>query len=117
MDVLIPWKPVVFIWLLLSAMLWCGYVGSSLIEGKNPFVVYALREVHAATGRGLRTRSRFVVIEQFLKVSRELVIVTTAVEELVSAAVAFKTSKGAAFPALFGEVVHFFEFLLIENSL
>lgn len=42
MVVLIAWKPVVFIWLLLSAMLWCGYIGSSLVEGKNPFAPYTL---------------------------------------------------------------------------
>lgn len=42
MVVLIAWKPVVFIRLLLSAMLWCGYIGSSLVEGKNPFAPYTL---------------------------------------------------------------------------
>ncbi len=42
MVVLIPWKPVVFVWLLLSAMLWCGYVGSSLLERKNPFTPYTV---------------------------------------------------------------------------
>jgi hypothetical protein len=47
MIVLIPWKPVVVIWLLLSAMLWCGYVGSSLIEEKNPFAPYTIQAVHA----------------------------------------------------------------------
>ena len=43
MIVLIPWKPVVVISLLLFAMLWCGYVGSSLMEGKNPFAPYTLQ--------------------------------------------------------------------------
>ena len=48
MVVLIPWKPVVFVWLLLSAMLWFGYVGSSLLEGKNPFAPpNTLHELHA----------------------------------------------------------------------
>ena len=47
MIVLIPWKPVVVVWLLLSAMLWCGYVGSSLMEGKNPFAPYTLQAPHA----------------------------------------------------------------------
>jgi len=46
MNILVPWKPVVLIWLLLSAMLWCGYVGSSLLEGKNPFALYALQAPH-----------------------------------------------------------------------
>jgi hypothetical protein len=39
MVILISWKPVVFVWLLLSAMLWIGYVGSSLLQGKNPFAM------------------------------------------------------------------------------
>jgi len=46
MIVLIPWKPVVVIWLILSAMVWCGYVGSSLMEGKNPFAPYTLQAGH-----------------------------------------------------------------------
>ena len=46
MIVLIPWKPVVVVWLMLSAILWCGYVGSSLMEGKNPFVPYTLQASH-----------------------------------------------------------------------
>jgi hypothetical protein len=44
--IVVPWKPVVFIWLLLSAMLWCGYVESSLMEGKNPFAAYTIHETH-----------------------------------------------------------------------
>jgi len=47
MLILIPWKPVVIIWLLLSAMVWCGYVGSSLMKGKNPFAPYTIQESHA----------------------------------------------------------------------
>lgn len=47
MIIFIPGKPVVIIWLLLSAMLWCGYVGSSLMEGKNPFAPYTLQAPHA----------------------------------------------------------------------
>jgi hypothetical protein len=46
MLIVVPWKPIVFIWLLLSALLWCGYVGSSLMEGKNPFVPYTIDEPH-----------------------------------------------------------------------
>jgi hypothetical protein len=46
MIILIPWKPVVFVWLLLSAVLWCGYVGSSLIAGKDPFAPYTLQAPH-----------------------------------------------------------------------
>lgn len=46
MIVLVPWKPVVVIWILLSAILWCGYVGFSLMEGKNPFAPYTLQASH-----------------------------------------------------------------------
>ena len=37
MLILVPWKPVVFVWLLLSAMclFWAGAM--CLVEGKNPF--------------------------------------------------------------------------------
>jgi hypothetical protein len=38
MLILVPWKPVVFVWLLFSAMFFCGFVVSSLIDGWNPFV-------------------------------------------------------------------------------
>jgi len=38
MFILVPWKPVVFVWLLLSAMLFSGYVVQSLMEGRNPFL-------------------------------------------------------------------------------
>ena len=37
MLIVIPWKPVVVVWCLLAAMLWVGYVGYSVLEGKNPF--------------------------------------------------------------------------------
>jgi hypothetical protein len=39
MLILIPWKPVVVVWCLLAAMLWVGYVGYSVLEGKNPFAM------------------------------------------------------------------------------
>jgi hypothetical protein len=37
MLILVPWKPVVFVWLLLSAMclFWAGAM--CVVEGKNPF--------------------------------------------------------------------------------
>jgi hypothetical protein len=37
MVILVPWKPVVFIWLLLTAMFlfWAGAM--CVVEGKNPF--------------------------------------------------------------------------------
>jgi hypothetical protein len=37
MYILAPWKPVVFVWGLLSAMIFFGFVASSVIEGKDPF--------------------------------------------------------------------------------
>ena len=40
MYILVPWKPVVLVWGLLSGMILVGFVASSLIEGKNPFVPY-----------------------------------------------------------------------------
>ena len=39
MLILIPWKPVVVVWCMLAAMLWVGYVGYSVLEGKNPFAM------------------------------------------------------------------------------
>jgi len=37
MRILVPWKPVVLVWGLLSAMIFFGFVASSLREGKDPF--------------------------------------------------------------------------------
>ena len=37
MYILVPWKPVVFVWGLLSAMIFFGFVSSSVLEGKDPF--------------------------------------------------------------------------------
>jgi hypothetical protein len=37
MRILVPWKPVVLVWGLLSAMILVSFVASSLIQGKNPF--------------------------------------------------------------------------------
>jgi hypothetical protein len=50
MLILVPWKPVVFIWLLLSAMLFVGFIASSLMDGWNPFVPRMLQrhETHHA---------------------------------------------------------------------
>jgi hypothetical protein len=47
MLILIPWKPVVFVWLLLSAMLFCGFVVSSIMDGWNPFVPRMLQTQRA----------------------------------------------------------------------
>jgi hypothetical protein len=35
--ILVPWKPVVIVWALLSGMILAGFIGSSLLQGKDPF--------------------------------------------------------------------------------
>jgi hypothetical protein len=42
MLIFVPWKPVVIVWLLLSAMILAGYIASTWIEGRNPFAPYSL---------------------------------------------------------------------------
>jgi hypothetical protein len=37
MQILVPLKPVVLMWGLLSAMIFFGFVASSVLEGKDPF--------------------------------------------------------------------------------
>jgi hypothetical protein len=37
MYILVPWKPVVLVWGLLSGMIFVGFVASSALQGKNPF--------------------------------------------------------------------------------
>ena len=49
MLILIPWKPVVVVWCLLAAMLWVGYVGYSVLEGKNPFAMAQHHSYHLQT--------------------------------------------------------------------
>jgi hypothetical protein len=43
MRILVPWKPVVLGWGLLSAMIFLGFVASSLREGKDPFAPSAMK--------------------------------------------------------------------------
>ena len=61
MLILVPWKPVVVVWCLLAAMLWVGYVGYSVLEGKNPFAMpqhhtYRL-QTHSTADNGARNKS------------------------------------------------------------
>ena len=61
MLILIPWKPVVVVWCLLAAMLWVGYVGYSVLEGKNPFAMaqhhsYRLQP-HSTTDNGTHNKT------------------------------------------------------------
>jgi len=37
MRILVPWKPVVLVWGLLSGMILVSFVASSLLAGKDPF--------------------------------------------------------------------------------
>ena len=37
MYILVPWKPVVLVWGLLSAVIFFGFVASSVLEGKDSF--------------------------------------------------------------------------------
>jgi hypothetical protein len=61
MLILIPWKPVVVAWGLLAAMLWVGYVGYSILEGKNPFAMaqhHSYRfQTHSTPDHGTRQES------------------------------------------------------------
>lgn len=49
MLILIPWKPLVIAWCALAAMLWVGYVGYSVLEGKNPFAMAQHHSYHLQT--------------------------------------------------------------------
>ena len=61
MLILVPWKPVVVAWSLLAAMLWVGYVGYSVLEGKNPFAMaqrHSYRvQAHSTANHGTRNKS------------------------------------------------------------
>ena len=37
MRIFVPWKPVVLVWGLLSAMIFFGFVASSVLDGKDSF--------------------------------------------------------------------------------
>ena len=43
MRILVPWKPVVLVWGLLSGMILISFVASSLLEGKKPFTPSATK--------------------------------------------------------------------------
>jgi hypothetical protein len=52
MHILVPWKPVVLVWGLLSAMIFFGFVASSVLEGKDPFAPGATIAQPAAVKTG-----------------------------------------------------------------
>ena len=49
MLILVPWKPFVFGWLLLTAMILAGYAVYCIQEGRTPFSIerYHLQQVHS----------------------------------------------------------------------
>src|ERR1700677_687114 len=42
MRILVPWKPVVLVWGLLSGMILVSFVASSVLQGKDPFAPGAI---------------------------------------------------------------------------
>jgi hypothetical protein len=52
MHILVPFKPVVLAWGLLSAMIFLGFVASSVLEGKDPFAPGATITQPAAVKTG-----------------------------------------------------------------
>jgi hypothetical protein len=52
MYILVPWKPVVLVWGLLSAMIFFGFVASSVLQGKDPFAPGATITQPAAAKTG-----------------------------------------------------------------
>ena len=48
MQILVPWKPVVIVWGLLSTMILFGFVASSVLQGKDPFAPGAIISQPAA---------------------------------------------------------------------
>ena len=52
MYILVPWKPVVVVWGLLSAMIFFGFVASSVLQGKDPFAPRATITQPAAAKTG-----------------------------------------------------------------
>ena len=51
MRILIPWKPVVLVWGLLSGMILVSFVASSLLAGKDPFAPSAKKTGVAQTAQ------------------------------------------------------------------
>jgi hypothetical protein len=52
MFILVPWKPVVIVWGLLSAMILFGFVASSVLQGKDPFAPGAVIAQPSAMNAG-----------------------------------------------------------------
>jgi hypothetical protein len=56
MYILVPWKPVVLVWGLLSAMIFFGFVASSVLQGKDPFAPGTTITQPPSVKTGLRKR-------------------------------------------------------------
>jgi len=57
--ILVPWKPVVIVWLLLSGMIFAGFIGSSLLQGKDPFAPPpSVQQTNTAKAPAARTRQQ-----------------------------------------------------------
>ena len=52
MYILVPWKPVVLVWGLLSGMILVGFVTSSVLKGQDPFAPGATIMQSSATKSG-----------------------------------------------------------------
>jgi len=52
MQILVPWKPVVLVWGLLSGMIFVAFVASSVLQGKDPFAPGATITQPAAAKTG-----------------------------------------------------------------
>jgi hypothetical protein len=50
MTILVPFRPVVLVLGLLSGLIFAGFIGSSLLEGKVPFALHTV-----GTERGRKT--------------------------------------------------------------
>jgi hypothetical protein len=51
MRILVPWKPVVLVWGLLSGMILVSFVASSVLQGKDPFAPSAMKTGVAQTAQ------------------------------------------------------------------
>jgi hypothetical protein len=58
MLILVPWKPVVFVWCLLTAVILMGYAVYCLEEGRNPFSIEKYQMKHPPTRQTVGDRVR-----------------------------------------------------------
>ena len=59
MRILVPLKPVVLVWGLLSAMILVGFIASSMLQGKNPLTVgSAVSQSKDANARSARAEQQ-----------------------------------------------------------